>query len=75
MNFEGDRVRNESIHSKYGMNPKSKEMTKKANEPPIYERFGKLMARKQQKLQRIRAEMEQAARKKDPEAFNPTFKP
>jgi hypothetical protein len=46
-----------------------------ANEPPIYERFGKLMARKQQKLQRIREEMEQAARKKDPEAYNPTFKP
>ena len=57
------------------INPRSKQISKIANEPPIYERFGKLMARKQQKLQRIREEMEQAARKKDPEAYNPTFKP
>jgi hypothetical protein len=75
MKNEGDRQHQESTQEKPIINPKSKEITKKAGEPPIYERFGKLLARKEQKLQRIREEMEAAARKKDPEAFNPTFKP
>ena len=75
MKTEGERQKNEENKEKPSINKKSAKLSKNQGQAPIYERFQKLIARKEKKRLELKQQMEDEARKKDPDAFNPSFKP
>jgi phosphopantetheinyl transferase (holo-ACP synthase) len=73
MKNEKEQITKNEVFDKPVINARSKQIGK--NEPPIHKRFTKLLARKEAKIKALKEQREKEMIDRDPENFNPTFKP